>query len=65
VSVSHPEGRVGDGSRDHRTPSQPPTKGDGVNGFERMVQRQVVHLPKNPKEEEGWRELRRKIVGFK
>jgi len=35
MSVSHPEGRVGDVSQDHRTLSQPPTKRDGVSGIKR------------------------------
>jgi len=38
MSVSRPEGRIGNGSRDHRTPSHPPTKEYGVNGIKRMIQ---------------------------
>jgi len=35
TSVLYYEAGVGDASRDHRTPSQSPTKRDGVNGINR------------------------------
>jgi len=63
MSRSRPEGRITDASRDRRTPSQPPTIEDEVNGIKRKGQAQADHLPLDNKEREE--KLWRKVLEFK
>jgi len=57
TSVSRLEGHIGDGSQDHRTPSQLSSKDDGVNDQKRMIKNRLWlmarPLTKKPIEKES------------